>query len=221
MDRSTWLKERQKGIGGSEAAAILGLNPYMTNVELWEYKTGRKVKEDKDSPFMKYGRDSEPHLIELFKLDYPKYNVIVPQPYSIQRNAQYNWMLVTVDAELNMLRSAQEPSGSLSLPDGFLEIETSNIFASRQNEKWDERVPDNYYIQILHYFLVNDKYQYCYLKAQLKSSFNKEVRLITKHYYWERKDVEEDLKYLKEKEIEFWERNVKKDVRPNLVLPPI
>jgi predicted phage-related endonuclease len=39
MKREGWLKERREGIGGSEAAAILGMNPYMTNVELWEYKT--------------------------------------------------------------------------------------------------------------------------------------------------------------------------------------
>jgi hypothetical protein len=49
----------------------------------------------------------------------------------------------------------------------------------------------------------------------------KEVRLTTKHYYYERKEVEEDLKILKEKEIEFWEEYVKKGEKPNLVLPPI
>ena len=46
MGRTEWLQERKKGIGGSDAAAILGLNPYMSNVDLWEIKTGRKEQED-------------------------------------------------------------------------------------------------------------------------------------------------------------------------------
>ncbi|MDR3195363.1 MAG: hypothetical protein LBT58_00990 [Endomicrobium sp.] len=51
--------------------AILGMNPYMTNVELWEYKTGRRERDVKDSDYMKYGRETEWVLIGLFELDYP------------------------------------------------------------------------------------------------------------------------------------------------------
>jgi putative phage-type endonuclease len=219
MNRTEWLAEREKGIGGSEAAAIIGMNPYMSNVELWEYKTGKKEREIKDTEYMEYGRKAENPLIELFRLDYPKYKTIIPEAYTLQRNEEYPYILGTVDGELEELSG-----GILSVTGrkGFLEVKTTNIMASRQKELWDERVPDNYYIQILHYFLVNKEYEYCYLKAQLKSVWNgNEVRLTTKHYYFERKEIEEDLKYLKEKEIEFWERNVKKDVRPNLELPPI
>jgi putative phage-type endonuclease len=221
MNRTEWLAEREKGIGGSEAAAILGMNPYMTNVELWEYKTGRREREDKDSPYMKYGRNAEKALIELFSLDYPKYKTIIPEPYTLQRNGEYPYILGTVDGELSCQENEVADIMSSTVRKGFLEVKTTNIMASRQKEQWDERVPENYYIQILHYFLVNKEYEYCWIKAQLKSVWKNDVRLTTKHYYFERKEVEEDLKYLKEKEIEFWEGNVKKDVRPNLVLPPI
>ena len=230
MNRSEWLEERQKGIGGSEAAAIVGMNPYMSNVELWEYKTGKRVRVPKESEYMWYGREAEKPLIELFRLDYPKYKTIIPEAYTLQRNVEYPYILGTVDAELSSEQSCEErgvgekmsPLPQATGRKGFLEVKTSNILASRQKELWDERVPDNYYIQILHYFLVNKEYEYCYVKAQLKSVWNgNEVRLTTKHYCFERKEVEEDLKYLKEKEIEFWEWNVKKEKRPNLVLPPI
>jgi putative phage-type endonuclease len=228
MNRTEWLADRGKGIGGSEAAAIMGMNPYMSNVELWEYKTGRRQREDKDSPYMEYGREAEKALIELFRLDYPKYRTIIPEPYTLQRNEEYPYILGTVDAELSceleelsFKQSSEEIEGGRSGKKGFLEVKTTNIMASRQKEQWDERVPENYYIQILHYFLINKEYEYCWIKAQLKSVWKNDVRLTTKHYYFERKEVEEDLKYLKEKEIEFWEENVKKDVSPNLVLPPI
>jgi putative phage-type endonuclease len=222
-----WLEERQKGIGGSEAAAILGMNPYMSNVELWEYKTGRRQRENKDSAYMEYGRAAERALIELFGLDYPRYKTIMPEAYRLQRNEEYPYILGTVDAELESDEGKR----------GFLEVKTTSILASGQKEQWNERIPQNYYVQCLHYLLVNPEYEYFYLKAQLKSVWKcqrhkhqgckcqgdecEEIRLTTKHYYYERKDVEEDLKILKEKEIEFWEENVKKDKRPNLVLPPI
>lgn len=38
MSRDEWLKERTKGIGGSDVATILGLNPYKTPLQLWEEK---------------------------------------------------------------------------------------------------------------------------------------------------------------------------------------
>ena len=37
-ERELWLRERQGGIGGSDAAAIIGCNPYKSNVELWKEK---------------------------------------------------------------------------------------------------------------------------------------------------------------------------------------
>ena len=71
MSRQEWLQERKKGIGGSDAAAIIGLNPYMTNVDLWEIKTGRKEQEDiSNKPCVKYGTEAEGPLRELFKLQY-------------------------------------------------------------------------------------------------------------------------------------------------------
>ena len=37
-----WLKNRTYGIGGSDASAIVGMNPYKTNIELFEEKTGEE-----------------------------------------------------------------------------------------------------------------------------------------------------------------------------------
>ncbi len=34
-DRTSWLNERRKGIGGSDIGAILGLSPYRTPVDVW------------------------------------------------------------------------------------------------------------------------------------------------------------------------------------------
>ncbi len=92
-----WLEFRKQGIGGSDAAAILGLNPYKTNVQVWEEKTGLRVPDDiSDKPNVKYGKEAEELLIKLFALDYPQYKV------RINRNIVYKrgFMFASLDAEL-------------------------------------------------------------------------------------------------------------------------
>ena len=41
MSRDDWLEVRKTGIGSSDAAAAVGLNPYQSQLELWMIKTGR------------------------------------------------------------------------------------------------------------------------------------------------------------------------------------
>ena len=38
-DRAEWLENRKNGLGGSEISAVIGCNPYLDNVTLWELKT--------------------------------------------------------------------------------------------------------------------------------------------------------------------------------------
>lgn len=39
-DKAEWLKEREKGIGSSEAGTVLGVNPFETPYKLWRRKKG-------------------------------------------------------------------------------------------------------------------------------------------------------------------------------------
>lgn len=207
--REQWLEERKKGIGGSDAATILGLNPYKTSIDLWEEKTGRKDTEDiSDKPYVKYGTKAEDHLRELFKLDFPQYEV-THQENTIIKHPIYPFLFASLDGQL-----VDKNTGEL----GILEIKTTNILQSMQKEKWKEKIPDNYYCQVLHYLNVTG-YSFAILKAQLKYDYSGEIRLETKHYTILRKDVEEDIKLLREKEIEFWTKYVEKDIQPPLVLP--
>ena len=43
-NREEWLNARKKGIGGSDAACIIGLNKYKSNVRLWDEKTGGRIR---------------------------------------------------------------------------------------------------------------------------------------------------------------------------------
>lgn len=80
-NREDWLKHRTK-IGGSDASAILGKNPYKTNVELWKDKAFHLMPEDiSDKPYVKYGIQAEPHLRALFSLDFRKKSFLRRKQY--------------------------------------------------------------------------------------------------------------------------------------------
>lgn len=203
-----WLVNR-KGIGGSDASAILGLNPYKTNQELWMEKKGQMSPVDiSGKSYVKYGNDAEPLLRALFALDYPEYKVEYYDNNMII-NKKYPWAHASLDGELI------DSDGRR----GILEIKTTNILQSMQWEKWDNRIPDNYYIQVLHYLLVTE-YDFVVLKAQLKRVRDGEVRLTTKHYHIEREEVLSDIKMLKEEEEAFW-HSLQRGQKPGLLLPEI
>lgn len=210
LTREQWLNERKKGIGGSDAAAVLGLNPYMTNVDLWKIKTGRKEQEDiSEKPFVKYGTEAEKHLIALFALDFPEYEVIHTDNDLI-RHPKHEFLHASLDGRL-----IEKATGRR----GILEIKTTSILQSMQNEKWNDAVPQNYFCQVLHYLNVTG-FDFAILKAQLKTEWQNEIRLTTRHYYFNRQDFEEDISALEEAEIKFWQ-HVMDDTEPNLILPAI
>ena len=208
--REEWLQKRMSYIGGSEASCIVGMNQYTTNVELWELKTGRRQAEDiSDKPFVKYGTNAEEYLRELFKLDFPQFDVHYVEN-NMWLNSDYPFAHASLDGWL-----VEKETGRR----GVLEIKTTNILQSLQKEKWRGRIPDNYYIQVLHYLMVTG-FDFVILKAQLKYDYDGDIMLNTRHYKIEREEVLEDIAFLEKSEKEFSEY-IKNDVQPPLVLPVI
>lgn len=208
--REAWLEHRKNFIGGSDAACVIGCNSWKSNVDLWEEKTGRKQSEDiSDKPYVQYGTQAEMHLRGLFRLDFPEYQVEYIEN-NMFLNDRYPWAHASLDGWITDNEGRK----------GILEIKTTEILQSMQKEKWKgEHVPMNYYIQTLHYLMVTE-FDFVILKAQLKTVFKGIPYLQTKHYFIERSEVEDDIKYLAESEAVFWE-NVRNDERPDLILPPL
>lgn len=207
-NREAWLKHRSR-IGGSDASAIVGLNPYKTNTELYLEKTGQKESPDiSHKPYVLYGTKAEEHLRELFRLDFPQYQVQYFDN-NMFLNSKYPFAHASLDGELT------DEDGRR----GILEIKTTNILQSMQKEKWRDRIPDNYFIQILHYLMVTE-FDFVVLKAQLKSEFGGQIYLQTKHYFIERSEVVGDIEYLAEEEAKFWQC-VQARKKPDLILPDI
>ena len=209
-DRNEWLQHRRNYIGGSEASCVIGCNPYRSNVELWEEKTGRREPEDiSQKEFVKYGTEAEEHLRALFALDFPQYKVDYIENNSVL-NDKYPFAAASLDGFLTERETGRK---------GILEIKTTNILQSIQKERWNHQVPANYYAQAIQYLAVTE-YEYIWIKAQLRYNYDGEIFLNTKHYLIEREEVQDDIDYLMEEEKKFAEY-IKTDTKPPLVLPLI
>lgn len=209
MSREEWLKERGWGISGTGASAIMGENPYMSNVEYWERLTGRaKAPDISGKEVVQYGLQAESHLIDLFRLDFPEYEV-QHTDYDLRRNKEYPFLIGSIDGQLTDKNGRH----------GILEIKTANIMRRSMKIKWEYGIPTNYFYQVIHYLLVTG-YEFAVVKAQLKHIFKDDIWLETKHYTFERSSVQPIIDDLLKRELAFWE-DVVNDRRPSLILPRI
>lgn len=67
QEREAWLRKRQQGIGSSDAAAILGISPWKTILELYLEKIATEIVEDTADHVKGRGTAEEPRIRELFE----------------------------------------------------------------------------------------------------------------------------------------------------------
>ena len=215
-----WIRERQNGIGASDAGTIMGVNPWKSNVDLWLEKTGQREPEDiSDKPYVQYGKIAEAYIRGLFALDHPELAVMYESPYKIIQNEEYPWLFCTPDGEILREKINWKTEG-IDGQRGGLEIKTTEIMNGGQWHEWDGRIPDQYYCQVLHQMLATG-WEFVYLCAQIKyTTRDGEKRAERREYLIEREDVLEDMKALLEAEMEFWEQ-VQKGECPAQKLPEI
>jgi len=130
-----WLEGRLKGIGGSDAGAILGLNEYKSAYTLWCEKTGR-ISNNIDNEAMRLGRDLEDYVAKRFEEATGK--KVRRSGFSYQ-SKEYPFMLANVDRLI-----VGEDAG--------LECKTANMLTKTKYDKGD--IPANYYAQCMHYMAV-------------------------------------------------------------------
>lgn len=205
-----WLAGRGKTIGGSDASAIVGMNPWKTNEALWLEKTGQAHSEDiSDKACVQFGNAAEPLIRELFKITYPQYELGYVEN-NIWINDRLPFAAASLDGWLTEKSTGRQ---------GIWECKTSEIVSSMHKEKWNNRIPDNYYIQLIHYFMVREDCEFAKLTALLTFKFDEqEVYQQIKNYHIERSDVEDDIRYLTKEEIRFG-NCILTGRKPALILP--
>lgn len=204
-DRESWLAGRYQSIGASEAAAVIGQSPFMSNVELWRLKTGRDAPKDlSTNEHVQYGNRLEGPLRNLFAAEHPEL-IVVHHPFDVLYQTERPWLTATLDGELTEIASGRK---------GILEIKTADVSRSVQYAKWKNAIPQNYFVQIIHQFLATG-YDFAYMYAQLRFS-NGDSQI--KGIRFDRKDYKADIDWLLPREEKFWNANVLEDKRPNRIL---
>jgi len=146
LTRQQWLKERRKGIGGSDAGVVYGLSKYKTRKDLWLDKRGLIPEEEDDvnSWLTKEFGNSLEELVAMLFQKVTGYEVFkVPKMF---RHPLYPYMLADVDYFVR-------------LPDGrifILECKTCNPDKLYMDwgAKEDTKIPVVYEWQGRHYMAV-------------------------------------------------------------------
>jgi putative phage-type endonuclease len=139
MDKAQWLEERKKGIGGSDAGAVLGVSPWKTPLQVYLEKRG-EAPGIEDNEYMKWGRNLEP-LIRQEYANQTGREVIVPG--EILHHPRYGWMLANLDGAVNGNSPVKR----------VLEIKTARS-ADGWGEPGTDEIPDHYQAQVQHYMIV-------------------------------------------------------------------
>lgn len=135
LSHEEWLKYRKLGIGGSDAGAICGLNPYSSPMSVYYDKTGEDT-EDCDNESMRQGRDLEDYVARRFMEATGKK---VRRSNVMYQSEEYPFMLANVDRMV-----VGENAG--------LECKTASAYHA---DKWkDGNIPPHYQIQCHHYMAV-------------------------------------------------------------------
>ena len=142
LSREDWLACRRKGIGGSDAAAIMGMSPFCTKRDLYYDKRGIQavMDEEEDNWVAKeVGHRLEDLVAEIFSR---KTGLKVYPVRKMFRHPLYPFMLADVDFFIDF------PDGSK----GILECKTTNY--NCQNKWANDSTPVNYEYQGRHYMAV-------------------------------------------------------------------
>ena len=144
LDRQQWLAVRRGGIGSSDAAAAVGLNPYKSLLALWMDKTGRAVEledaaEDMDDPRY-WGTLLEPYVAAAYQR---KTGRKVRKVNAVLQHPTFPFMLANLDREI-----VGDPDVQI------LECKTAGEFGARL---WKDGVPDYVQLQVQHQLAVTGK----------------------------------------------------------------
>ena len=161
MSKEQWLEARKCGIGGSDAASVLGLNPYKSSVSVYiekvDYIHGVSMsdkningcKKDSSNEEVNYrmelGNKLEDFVANEFSL---KTGLKVRNVNGILKNDKYPFAIANIDRAVVGEKA-------------FLECKVTNSYSKKV---WQMGVPIHYQIQVNHYMAVTGA-THCYVAA--------------------------------------------------------
>ena len=187
LPREDWLNYRTRGIGGSDASVIAGINPFKSAHQLWLEKTGRVKPEQTDSDYAHFGTLLEPLVRKEFS---ERSGLKVRQKHMLLQSKDHPFMFADLDGVIN-------DNGQKAV----FEAKTASAY---KQTVWETEVPSAYILQVQHYMAVTG-YEKTYIAALVGGN----------RFFWHAVERDEEMigKIIAMEEA-FWETNVMGDVEP-------
>lgn len=185
ISHDEWLEHRRKGIGGSDAAAIVGLNPWCSPFDVYADKLGL-IPEQEDNEAMRQGRDFEDYVAFRFA---EKTGKKVRRRNAMFQHPEYPFIVGNIDRMV-----VGEQAG--------LECKTTSVLNKAKFNQGE--FPDTYYVQCMHYMAVTGFKKWYLAVLVLNKGF---------HVFEIERD-ETEITALIEAEKYFWEEHVLKKIPP-------
>lgn len=190
LSREQWLEYRTKGIGGSDASVILGLNKWKAPFELWLEKSGQVVPEEIQSDAAYFGSQLEDLVAKEFELRSGKK---VRRRNAMLKHPEHPFILANIDRMIVGEKA-------------ILECKTTSAYNAKEWESED--IPESYIIQVQHYLgVLGPEYQKAYFAVLIGGN----------KFVWKEIDRDEELiQLIFKREIDFWNTHVIGNVAPAL-----
>ena len=146
MSRLDWLKLRQKGIGGSDAAAIFGMSRWKSPIDIWLSKTTEISQEDEQSEAAYWGTVLEDVVAKEFE---KRTGLKVRRKNAVLQHDEYEFMIADIDREIV---GQIYINGEGEKIKAGLECKTASEY--KKDEWKDDEIPMEYLIQCQHYMAV-------------------------------------------------------------------
>ena len=206
-------------IGGSSAAAIVGVSPWKNKIDIWDSYFNKKQEGTKTAS-QEYGTKAEDMIRQIVALNLEQYNLEVIAPtkrvITMAERKDKPYLTATLDGKIKV--NGENPRKFEGK--GILELKTHIIKNAEDLALWNGRIPDAYLVQINHYLMVYNDMNFAILVAKLL--YQKPINDIwtidkeeIRYYYISRKDFEKRIKWLEQKETEFYEKYIKGNEIPS------
>lgn len=187
MSRDEWLEARRSGIGGSDAAVILGFNKWKSPFQLYLDKTGGPLEET-DNEFIYWGNVLEDVVAKEFQARTGKR---VRRMNKMLRHPEHDFMTANLDRVIVGEKA-------------FLECKTTSAYKVGE---WDgEDIPAAYLCQVQHYLAVTG-FEKAYIAVLIGGN---------KYVWKEIKRDQELIDIMIDREKDFWENHVLAEIPPEI-----
>ena len=136
MNKQEWLRERKNYLGGTDLAAIAGLNPYRTALDVYLDKTSDDIADEVMNEAPYWGTVLEPLIAEEYE---KRTGNLVTDRNCFIRHKEHNFIACNIDAWIGE-------------NDYVLECKTAGFHKGKEwGDLGTDQIPESYLVQVAYY----------------------------------------------------------------------